>query len=152
MDVAASNLRVRSNPEDGDVVDNIARGATVKVVECRGAWGLLQRSTEAHPEQWVHSDYLEASQSGPLAAYRNIRSFCERKWATDYEMQAYCVSKQTESNRNVGALNKSFDEQSEERRIVARCFERWSVASGGADWQMVEYCTNNQIKAYKALN
>ena len=32
----------------------------------------------------------------------NIRSRCEKKWGTDYEMVAYCVKNQTEAARSLG--------------------------------------------------
>ena len=40
---------------------------------------------------------------------------------------------------------------SEEVNIVSRCEDEWPGAFGGYDFVMVEWCVENQSKAYRAL-
>lgn len=152
MDVAADKLRVRSQPVDGKIISKLRRGEVVKVIACRDTWGLLERSSAKHPEQWVHSDYLAWPKTNKLDARLNIEVFCARKWHDNFDLQVFCVKKQSEAYRSVGGLQGYFDEGSEEQNIIESCVNKWSDPIDGTNWQMAEHCSQKEVAAYRASN
>ena len=89
--------------------------------------------------------------------------YCENKWPRDFSMQAYCANKQRQSAGNVKQIlneigildaNGNATDAVESRlgQALNQCFMKWSVPRFGTkDWTMVEYCSNEQISAYKSL-
>ena len=91
-----------------------------------------------------------AAESGPVV--QNIKVFCAGRWPTDYEMQAYCIDQQVEAAIKVTQTVKDFPEDSEELRIVLRCLGKWQGPGETYDYEMVDYCAGNQLRAYRRLN
>ena len=79
-----------------------------------------------------------------------IKQRCSAKWSTDYEMQKYCIDNQIEAANKFVDLRERHAEDSEEYKILGRCFGKWTKQDN-PDWEMVVYCTENQIKAYEAV-
>ncbi|MFA7050395.1 MAG: hypothetical protein WC164_04795 [Patescibacteria group bacterium] len=62
-----------------------------------------------------------------------IKSSCQNKWGTDYEMVEYCIKKQTEAWNNLRGWSGP---------IKNECSGKW-----GTDYEMVEYCIKKQTEA-----
>lgn len=80
-----------------------------------------------------------------------VKENCSAKWQSDYEMIKYCIDEEYEAWDNVADLLAKYPEGTEERNIVARCAAKWPGERGGYDFRMVEYCSGNQLRAYRAL-
>lgn len=92
--------------------------------------------------------------STPLAGQEStaaIKANCKVEWGTNYRMIAYCIDQQTTAMNNVAALLKKYPKGSEEYNIINRCAAEWPGATGGLNFRMTEYCSENQMKAYWAL-
>lgn len=82
-------------------------------------------------------------------ASRDIATFCQRKWGTDYSMQKYCQKKQTGSLLALAPYS-DLPNGDERRNIVGRCVVKWTEGDI-SDWAMVEYCTKKQVGAFEGL-
>lgn len=80
-----------------------------------------------------------------------IKENCQVKWRSDYQMIKYCIDQQYEAWGKVSARLKKYSDDSEERKIINRCAGKWRGKMGGFDFTMVEYCSDNQLKAYRSL-
>lgn len=80
-----------------------------------------------------------------------VKENCKLEWQTDYQMIKYCIDQQYEAWGKVSARLSKYPEGSEERNIVSRCAAEWPGTTGGFDFTMVEYCSENQTKAYREL-
>jgi len=79
-----------------------------------------------------------------------IKGFCANKWEEDYRMQNYCIDTQTKSFVAISKIYTSNLEGSEAHKILGRCMNKWKK-SNFYDYQMVEYCANNEIEAYNNI-
>ncbi len=73
--------------------------------------------------------------------------FCVRN---SYQMQRYCI------NEELSALDKmrKFAEthpSGEPAKIQQRCAAKWQDAKKRADFRMIVYCTDQEMKAYQVL-
>jgi hypothetical protein len=82
----------------------------------------------------------------------DIKKYCAAKWATDYEMQEYCINKQTQSANRILMEYDNLKPNSEEKNIYSRCLDKWQSQIAGYDWEMVEYCKTKQLEAYRRLH
>lgn len=76
---------------------------------------------------------------------------CKAKWVDDYQMINYCIKTQKENRQATWGLIEKFGKESEEYKIINRCAAKWPGQTGGFDFQMVVYCSNQQITAYQSL-
>lgn len=82
---------------------------------------------------------------------RGIRARCEREWSGDFQMQLYCVNQQIESARDAADTMSEVSGTAAGDQIIGHCFDEWSD-DDGPNWQMVDYCMDSQLEAYRALN
>lgn len=75
-----------------------------------------------------------------------IKSFCAGKWSSNYEMRVYCVKEMNEGSRKVLEMINRYGKAGEEYKIINRCWKKWFPQT-----DMVAYCSNNQLKAYRSL-
>ena len=81
-----------------------------------------------------------------------IRAKCKADWPTDYSMQNFCVTRQTEAARKLERHRERWPEGSEERKILERCVTEWAGADGSkADYSLVNLCFDQQLEAYRSL-
>ncbi len=88
-----------------------------------------------------------ASGEVPATVLNGIKEAATRKWATDYEMQAYEIKNQTSAYEALQQLSPG--------NIPANIFEQIktaAVAEWSGDYEMQLYEINNQLKAYKDLH
>jgi len=78
-----------------------------------------------------------------------IVAFCKRKWKSDYSMQQYCREQQNEALAKLIPYDKLPDGD-ERKNTVGRCTSKW-VEDGLINWEMVEYCREQQMGAYNSL-
>lgn len=84
------------------------------------------------------------SKSGDIES--DTRDYCVRKWASDYEMQRYCIDQMHEAWRKLSDMIQRYGKEGEEYKIIGRCWSKWYP-----QLDMVEYCANNQISSYRSL-
>lgn len=76
----------------------------------------------------------------------DIKEYCSKKWASDYEMQRYCINQIHKGWRKLSDMIQRYGKDSEEYKIIGRCWSKWYP-----QLNMVAYCANNQISAYHSL-
>jgi hypothetical protein len=78
-----------------------------------------------------------------------IRSNCASEWQGDYSMQEYCIKRQLEALQSIKPI---LDNPSPiEREIFGKCADEWRKTIG-FDYQMIKYCFDKQLNAYRRLN
>ena len=107
------------------------------------------------------------SYAGPLDG---VKAMCANKWNSNYQMQEFCVNNQKESFLSFYAkwrlyvvpLEKKAELESRklmekdltpEAKILYTCAEKWKVDQFKTyNFQMVDFCADNQLKAYRRMN
>jgi hypothetical protein len=85
---------------------------------------------------------------------RASESVCAHRWPGDYEMQEHCEGKQKEAAQRLDAWTKEHhaqDAQTPAGGILATCTDRWKDANG-SDFEMIDYCVQQQWAAYQRLH
>ena len=78
----------------------------------------------------------------------NINEKCAGEWPTDFSMQKYCREQQLEGYND---LKKIWDVAIRNIRSAAgQCVLDWSDDLL-FDWQMIHYCTDQQLTAWRSL-
>lgn len=80
-----------------------------------------------------------------------LKENCKVKWETNYRMIKYCIDQQYEAWGQVSERLRKYPEGSEERNIVHRCAAKWPGETGGYNFRTVEYCSENQLQAYREV-
>lgn len=88
-----------------------------------------------------------------------MKKYCSSEWPGDWQMIEFCYNNQVESFLGVmedykkyqnGA--KTVEESSDEFMIILRCLSEWDLPQFDThDWQMVEFCVDNQFKSYSKM-
>jgi len=87
----------------------------------------------------------------------SIKERCKDKWPTDYEMQKNCVDTQIKEALKFREYGNTYvtpyknEDFPLEARILLRCYNEGIDEKGRPDYEMINYCADAQIKAYKAL-
>jgi len=92
-----------------------------------------------------HDTDKKDEERGSMDAQKIINEHCEKKWQTDFEMQAYCREKQVEAAVNFGSKPTDIGKE-RWNQIRSSCWSQWEN-----DFEMTEYCVSNQIKALRKL-
>lgn len=79
-----------------------------------------------------------------------IKTFCARKWPTDYRTQKYCRERQYEGAASVKKFLDRFPTNSERGLLVVPCEKKWTQ-DGLRDWSRINHCLQEQYKAFLAL-
>jgi len=90
------------------------------------------------------------SYSEDVSMDKNLRHYCAIEWPKDYEMQKYCIEKQSEAFSIYTSLYKKYSSDHIIDNIMKRCVKEWASLEG-TDWTMVVYCIKKQAKAYRDL-
>ncbi len=75
-----------------------------------------------------------------------ITQRCEKKWKTDFQMQAYCRDQQLSAERKLSRANPTDISSKLWSQIKKRCWNKWKP-----DFQMTEYCVSEQAKGLRKL-
>lgn len=81
-----------------------------------------------------------------------MRQRCEADWPDDFRMQRFCLDQQQEGRRSIRRwLSENEAKASQQlKTAVLRCHVEWLDAHG-YDWKMVNFCVDQQHKAYRIL-
>lgn len=83
----------------------------------------------------------------------NIKQHCTQKWGTDYSMIEYCMDRQLQAAQvRVNLYHDEIREDPDRVMMMMACLEKWSWPQGDHDWEMVNYCYEQQSEAYQRLN
>jgi len=94
------------------------------------------------------ADSGSQGQPGTSDVSRSIRSYAEKKWPNDYEMQKYEINTQTKAyNWVAGASSATGVPQSVFNQIKYNAIEKWPD-----QYDMQKYEMEQQVKAYTALH
>ncbi|MGB7292143.1 MAG: hypothetical protein WBD99_08225 [Thermodesulfobacteriota bacterium] len=126
---------------------NMFKGSEID--ECKNlAFDIIVPGYSSNPQVKEKIDRLLVANTSTRMS--GIKTRCAKKWPTDYEMQEYCINKQTEAASKLQKFIETYPEGSEERIIISRCAIKWQEGDT-YDYEMVEYCSNNQIQAFQKL-
>jgi len=109
--------------------------------------GSLGITTAKDADARAAAQYSNVSTALP-ADWRGVaESKCREDWPTDYRMQQYCISQQSEGAQKLSLGAPSEVDSSAFRVIRGKCAEDWP-----RDFRMREYCEKQQYDGYRALN
>jgi hypothetical protein len=107
---------------------------------------------------WTYAETPKQTEGSPTWTVEKIRasivSHCTKKWGTDFKMRKYCQDRDTEALGKLGA-RKPLPGMSENdfNVIRARCVGKWAPSpEQDAQWNMVDYCENQQHEAFSKIN
>ena len=95
---------------------------------------------------WAYFIKKESDSLGKTDVKKIIKEHCEKKWPTDFQMQAYCVKQQSEAVQNLAKGKPSDISKSRWNQIFSECWSKWTN-----DFQMMNYCTEQQIKGLRQI-
>jgi hypothetical protein len=75
-----------------------------------------------------------------------ITRFCEREWADDYNMRAYCIQQQKQAVTNLKAGSPDDIPAAVFQQIRRRCAREWPD-----DYNMRHYCEQQQLTGYRQV-
>lgn len=135
------------SPEaDGRVTITLASGAKITVplsdidiAQTRSASGLASTPAAASSGNPSLAELLLS----PSMQEQAIQAKCEKDWATDFRMHAFCQMQQREA---IGRLRDRIPSTANERAIRQRCGDEWP-----GDFQMINFCEEQQLKALQEL-
>lgn len=83
-----------------------------------------------------------------------MKAFCATKWGTDFSMMEYCFDQQWTAAGEMNAVVELVQNHEDITltMVLAQCIEKWEVPTGGHDYPMVQYCWNQQYKAYQKMS
>ena len=86
-----------------------------------------------------------------VARVAMISESCRAEWQSDFAMQAYCREQQTEGFVSLITLwNERVADNDDLAPAGAKCILDWEE-NGSFDYTMIDYCLDQQVKAYDSL-
>lgn len=81
----------------------------------------------------------------------SIKTMCADKWPDNFDMQSYCVDKQTVALKDFVARAPR-DKNHPLYKASLGCFGKWTKNGDQTNWDMVMYCFDKQEEGYRKLN
>mgnify|MGYP000341301840 CR=1 FL=1 len=83
-----------------------------------------------------------------------IKSFCQDKWGSNYNMVEHCMEEQIEGYRKVKEFVEKADSKNSKpmKKISVHCMNKWELPKFGThNWNMVDHCMGEQMEAYQNI-
>lgn len=109
--------------------------------------GSLGLTTAKDIDTRVATQYATVSLDLPSDWKETAKSKCRDEWPSDYRMQEYCVTKQTEGAEKLSRGSPQEVDFDSFRVIRGKCAEEWP-----RDFNMRAYCEQKQYDGYRSLN
>jgi len=100
------------------------------------------KSSSGHVIVWATALLFATPAFGDTAA--DIKASCAKEWPTDYQLRLFCETQSNDAWQRLSRAMGKYKKKSEERNIIDRCWSEWYPQIN-----MVEFCSNNQLVAYK---
>jgi hypothetical protein len=95
-----------------------------------------------------------------FADTKNIKAFCEDRWAGDAQMQKQCMKNQFEGIRALREYIDKYDLEGELKdeptnpyaEILLRCLKAWEAPKFNTyDYEFLNQCFTSQVEAYESF-
>lgn len=79
-----------------------------------------------------------------------VQAFCADKWPNDYSMQDFCYTSNVEARDKAQAYDL-INGPREFMTIWANCAAKWKDDQDRSDWEMTNFCIEEQISALNKI-
>ena len=95
-----------------------------------------------------------------FADTKNIKAFCEDRWAGDAQMQSQCMKNQLEGIRSLREYIDTYELEGELKdeptnpyaEILLRCLKAWEAPKFNTyDYEFLNQCVTSQVEAYESF-
>ncbi len=75
----------------------------------------------------------------------NVEEWCGARWASNADMQQYCIKTQTEARAELSNMLQMNPEGTPGRRVIADCTNTWTDRTGSYNYRMIVFCSKNSM-------